>query len=85
MRVVQAYITSMVGSVDVVARDQSLDDPLDDGERTVSHQRGVTRDLISNWRFIDFRFSALEASSKDISSLLRPLLFYFSIRNTHTF
>ncbi|CAM9433954.1 unnamed protein product [Ascophyllum nodosum] len=30
VRVVQAYITSMVGSVDVVARDQSLDDPLDD-------------------------------------------------------
>lgn len=31
MRVVQAYVTSMVGSVDVVVRDQSLDDPLEDG------------------------------------------------------
>ena len=31
MRVVHAYITSMVGSVDVIAQDQSLDDPLEDG------------------------------------------------------
>lgn len=31
MRVVQAYVTSMVGSVDVIAQDQSLDDPLEDG------------------------------------------------------
>lgn len=38
MRVVQAYITSMVGSVDVVARDQSLDDPLDDGEQVLSKE-----------------------------------------------
>lgn len=32
VRVVQAYITSMVGSVDVVCQDQSLDDPLQDGK-----------------------------------------------------
>lgn len=31
VRVVHAYITSMVGSVDVIAQDQSLDDPLEDG------------------------------------------------------
>ncbi|CAM9531901.1 unnamed protein product, partial [Laminaria digitata] len=30
VRVVHAYITSMVGSVDVIAQDQSLDDPLED-------------------------------------------------------
>lgn len=32
VRVVKAYITSMVGSVDVIAQDQSLDDPLEDGK-----------------------------------------------------
>lgn len=34
VRVVQAYITSMVGCVDVICQDQSLDDPLEDGAST---------------------------------------------------
>lgn len=32
VRVVHAYITSMVGSVDMIVQDPSLDDPLQDGE-----------------------------------------------------
>lgn len=39
VRVVQAYIMSMVGSVDVVVQDQSIDDPLQDGESLVG--RGI--------------------------------------------